>query len=313
MSDAGSVDAVDPVDPPVVERAREQAASAERVLVKTGTNSLTDDASRLDRVKLDTIVAEVMALRERGKSVVLVSSGAVGAGMGLVGRDADTLERSQALSTVGQSHLMRHYTQSFDRFDQTVAQILVTRTDFHTPERFENLRQTVETLLAWDVVPIVNENDAVATDELQIGDNDMISAAIATGIDIDLLVTLTDVNGVYTGNPKHDPDARRIEAVDDNYDAVSRIVDETGAVEFGGIDTKVEAARDASDHGVPAIIAGAGDQNVLERIAEGASVGTIFVPRDVPDRDGASIKDDPIELVGEPGRRVRYRGDDSDE
>ena len=310
MTDTGSVD---PVDATVVERARERAADAERVLVKTGTNSLTDDASRLDRVKLDAIVADVMALRERGKSVVLVSSGAVGAGMGLVGRDADTLERSQALSTVGQSHLMRHYTQSFDRFDQTVAQILVTRTDFHTPERFENLRTTVETLLEWGVVPIVNENDAVATDELQIGDNDMISAAIATGIDIDLLVTLTDVSGVYTGNPKHDPDARRIEAVDDNYEAVSRIVDETGAVEFGGIDTKVEAARDASEHGVPAIIAGSADQDVLERIAEGASVGTIFVPRDPPERGDVSTRDDPIELVGEPGRRVRYRGDDSDE
>jgi len=305
--------AVDTVDAAVAERTREQAAAAERVLVKTGTNSLTDDGSRLDRVKLDKIVADVMDLRKRGKAVVLVSSGAVGAGTGLIGRDADTIQQRQALSTVGQSHLMRHYTQSFDRFDQTVAQILLTRTDFHTPERFENFRTTVETLLSWGVVPIINENDAVATDELQIGDNDMISAAIATGIDIDLLVTLTDVSGVYTGNPKRDADAELIPAIGSNYDAVSRIVDETGAVEFGGINTKVEAARDASDHGIPAIIAGSADPNVLERVATGAPVGTLFVPTDRRETEGATPAAEPADIVPGVDTIDRVRGDTTNE
>lgn len=287
------------VDPDTAQQTREQAAAAQRVLVKTGTNSLTDEQSQLDRVKLDKIVADVMNLRERGTEVVLVSSGAVGAGTGLVGRNPDSIEQRQALSTVGQSHLMRHYTQSFDRFDQTVAQILLTRTDFHTPDRFSNFQTTIETLLDWGVVPIINENDAVATDELQIGDNDMISAAIATGIHIDLLVTLTDVSGVYTGNPKQDPDAELIQTVGENYDTVRGIVDETGAVEFGGIDTKVEAAHDASEHGIPAIIAGSAEPHVLERVATAEPVGTIFVPADEPDQSESTVRAEPFDLVSD--------------
>ena len=283
-----SLDAVEAVDPEIVSRARERAADAQRVLVKAGTNSLTDEDSRLDRVKLDKLVADIMDLRERGKDVVLVSSGAVGAGIGLMnggrersplaGSDRDTIEESQALSTVGQSHLMRHYTQSFERYDQRVAQILLTGQDLDTPERFRNFRNTIETLLEWDVVPIINENDAVAIDELQIGDNDMLSASIAIGIDVDLLTTLTDVDGVYTGNPKHDPDAELIEAIGPNDGAVDRLVADGTTAAFGGIRTKVEGARDVSAHGIPAIIAGSAEPDVLERIATGKPTGTLFVP-----------------------------------
>lgn len=269
---------VDAVDAETVRQTREQAAAARRVLVKTGTNSLTDEESQLDRVKLDKIVADVMDLRERGKEVVLVSSGAVGAGTGLIDRSADTITRRQALSTVGQSLLMRHYTQSFDRYDQTVAQILLTEHDLTNPERFTNVRNTIETLFDWGIVPIINENDAIATEEIQIGDNDMLSASVAIGMDADLLVMLTDVDGVYTGNPKDRPDADLIEAVAANYDAVQALVDESTTAEFGGIRTKVEGARDASEHGMPAIIAGSQKPDVLERIATGKSAGTIFVP-----------------------------------
>jgi glutamate 5-kinase len=301
------------VDAETAQQTRQQAAAAQRVLVKTGTNSLTDDESHLDRVKLDKIVADVMDLRERGVDVVLVSSGAVGAGTGVVGRTPESVEQRQALSTVGQSQLMRHYTQSFDRFDQTVAQILLTRTDFHTTERFENFHATIETLLEWDVVPIINENDAVATDELQIGDNDMISAAIATGIDIELLVTLTDVSGLYTGNPKRNADAELVETVGENYADIRRIVEETGAVEFGGIATKVEAARDASEHGIPAIIAGSAEADVLDRVARADPVGTIFVPAENPDVDDSQPGDKSIDLGYETGHMDRTRGDTPDE
>ena len=291
---AGSA-TVGTVDPETEQWARRRAADADRVLVKAGTNSLTDENSRLDRVKLDKLVADIMALRERGKDVVLVSSGAVGAGIGRieqengtpVGERGDTtLTESQALSTVGQSHLMRHYTQSFDRYDQTVAQILLTGQDLDTPERFHNFQNTIETLLEWDVVPIINENDAVTVDELKIGDNDMLSASIATGIDVDLLVTLTDVDGVYTGNPKRDPDAELIEVVDPDDDAIERIVEASTTASFGGIRTKVEGARDVSRHGVPAVIAGSAEPSVLERIAAGETAGTLFVPADGDD-DGA--------------------------
>jgi len=277
MSDAAAVGAV---DGETVQRTRERAADAGRVVVKAGTNSLTDENSRLDRVKLDTLVGDIMDLRTRGTDVALVSSGAIGAGIGRLDGDVDanTVEESQALSTVGQSQLMRHYTQSFDRYDQEVAQILLTEDDLADPQRFTNVRNTIETLFEWGIVPIINENDAVATEEIQIGDNDMLSASVAIGVEVDLLVTLTDVGGVYTGNPKDDPDAELIEAVGDNYDAVQTLVDDSSTAEFGGIRTKVEGARDVSEHGIPAVIAGSGDRDVLERIATSKPVGTVFVP-----------------------------------
>jgi glutamate 5-kinase len=279
----------DAVDPDTVERARAAAAQAGRVVVKAGTNSLTDEESRLDRVKLDKLVADVMDLRRRGKEVVVVSSGAVGAGIGRlsngdrivdvdVDRGSDVIEESQALSTVGQSLLMRHYTQSFDRFDQAVAQILLTGKDMDSPERLTNVQKTVETLLDWGVVPVINENDAVATEELRIGDNDMLSASVAIALDADLLVTLTDVDGVYTGNPQRDPDATVIEAVGDNYDAVRALVGDSTTTDFGGIRTKVEGARDVAESGSPAVIAGSATRDVLARIADGKPTGTLFVP-----------------------------------
>ncbi|MFD1572461.1 glutamate 5-kinase [Halorubrum laminariae] len=274
---------VESLDGDVVERARERAAAADRVVVKVGTNSLTDDESKLDRVKLDKLVGDVMDLRREGKDVVLVSSGSVGAGIGHLeqthlDRDSDEIEESQALSTVGQSLLMRHYTQSFDRFDQSVAQILVTGKDLDSPERLRNFENTVETLLEWGVVPVINENDAVATDELRIGDNDMLSASVALALGVDLLVTLTDVAGVYTGNPKRDPDASVIEAVGSNYDDVRSIIGDSTTTDFGGIQTKVEGARDVAKSGRPAIIAGSAEPDVLARIAAGKSAGTLFVP-----------------------------------
>jgi len=273
------------VEADVVERTRQLAADADRVVVKAGTNSLTDEESNLDDDKLDKLVDDIVSLLDREKDVLLVSSGAIGAGKGRVGYPDDTIEESQALSTVGQSHLMRRYTESFERYDRKVAQILLTQHDLENPERFTNFRNTVETLLEWDVVPIINENDAVATEEIQIGDNDMISASVAVGVDVDLLVTLTDVGGVYTGNPKEDPDAERIEAVGDNYDEVVSIIDESSTDEFGGIRTKVQGARDVSEHGTPAIIAQSTELDVLEKIATAKPVGTLFVPVNGGDDD----------------------------
>ncbi|WP_248896735.1 glutamate 5-kinase [Haloplanus halobius] len=266
------------VDDAEADRARQLAANADRVVVKAGTNSLTDDESNLDDDKLDKLVDDIADLLERDKDIVLVSSGAIGAGMGRIGYDDETLEESQALSTVGQSHLMRRYTESFERYGRKIAQVLVTEHDLDNPERFTNFRNTIETLLDWGVVPIINENDAVATEEIRIGDNDMLSSSVAIGIDADLLVTLTDVGGVYTGNPKSDPAAELIEAVGRNYAAVEERIDASSSGEFGGIQTKVRGARESSEHGIPAIIARSTEPDVLEKIATGKPVGTVFVP-----------------------------------
>ena len=261
-----------------VDETRQLAADADRVIVKAGTNSLTDDESNLDIEKLDKLVDDLEDLLSRGKEVILVSSGAVGAGTGRIEQSSGTVEETQALSTVGQSLLMHRYTESFDRYDRKVAQLLLTQHDLENPERFTNLRNTIETLLEWGVVPIINENDAVATEEIRIGDNDMLSAATTIGVDADLLVTLTDVGGVYTGNPKRDDDAERIEAVGTNYDEVQEIISETTSEGFGGIQTKVEGARDVSEHGIPAVIAKSTAPDVLDQIATAKPVGTLFVP-----------------------------------
>jgi glutamate 5-kinase len=279
-SEAAATDAVEvpAEDPEVVERVRERAAAADRVVVKAGTNSLTDDDSNLDGEKVDKLVDDIADLLEQDKQVMLVSSGAIGAGKGRVEAPTDTVEAAQALSTVGQSSLMHRYTESFDRYDRDVAQILLTQEDLDNTERFTNFRNTVETLLDWGIVPIVNENDAVAIEEIQIGDNDMISSSIAVGVDADLLVTLTDVDGVHTGNPKEDDDARRIEAVGQNYGAVQQLVADTAGEGFGGITTKVEGARSVNEHGIPAVIARSTEPDVLEKVAEAKPVGTIFLP-----------------------------------
>lgn len=261
-----------------VERTRARAAAADRVVVKAGTNSLTDETSNVDDAKLDKLVDDIMDLRDRGKDVILVSSGAIGAGKGRVDQPAETIEDMQAASTVGQSHLMRRYTESFERYDQKIAQILVSETDLVDSDRFSNFRASIETLLEWDVVPIINENDAIAIEEIKIGDNDMISASVAVGVDADLLVTLTDVGGVYTGNPKEDPDAERIEAVGRNYAEVQELVEASSTAEFGGIRTKVQGAREANEHGIPAIIAESTEEAVLEKVATGTELGTIFLP-----------------------------------
>ncbi|EJN57719.1 Glutamate 5-kinase [Halogranum salarium B-1] len=261
-----------------VAQARQLAADAERVIVKAGTNSLTDHESNLDDTKLDKLVDDIVSLRERGKDVILVSSGAVGAGKGRVGYSEENIEEAQALSTVGQSYLMQRYTESFERYDQKIAQLLLTQHDLENSERFTNVRNTIETLLEWDIVPIINENDAVATEEIQIGDNDMLSSTVAIDIGVDLLVTLTDVGGVYTGNPKEDPTVERIKAVGRNYDEVQAITQESSTNKFGGIQTKVQGARNVSEHGIPAIIAESTQEDVLENIAAGESIGTIFIP-----------------------------------
>lgn len=261
-----------------VETARARAAAADRAVVKAGTNSLTDADSHLDENKVDTLVDDVMHMVEAGTDVLLVSSGAIGAGIGRVAYDDDGIEESQALSTVGQPHLMRRYTESFERYNRKTAQLLLTQQDLEHTTRFANLRNTVSTLFDWGIVPIINENDAVATDEIQIGDNDMLSSSVAIGLDVDLLVTLTDVGGVYTGNPKEDADAELIDIVGGNFDEIDRIVEGSASAEFGGIRTKVEGARDACTNGIPAIIANSGDGDVLQRIVNEKPVGTLFLP-----------------------------------
>lgn len=265
---------------------RDAAANAERIVVKAGTNSLTDDNSNLDRLKLDKLVNDVMDLVGDDSEVILVSSGAIGAGKGRVElSNGGSVKDLQAASTVGQSILMRNYNESFERHGRDVAQILVTHHDLEDSRRFNNFRNTVETLLDWGVVPVVNENDAVAIEEIQVGDNDIISSSTAVGVDADLLVTLTDVGGVYTDNPKENPDAQLIDEVHgDEIDEVWEFVGEDAA-DFGGITTKIEGAERVNNEGIPAVIAASGEENVLRKVRDGEKVGTFFAPEKGEEKD----------------------------
>ncbi len=260
-------------------KAREKAAKAKKIIVKAGTNSLTDEDSKLDKDKLNKLVDDVMDMINKNKQVILVSSGAIGAGKGTISIPDDSIENLQAASTIGQSHLMRFYSESFERYNKQVAQILLTHEDLENPSRFNNFKNTIETLLKWDIIPIINENDAVAIEEIKVGDNDIISSHIAVGIKADLLVTLTDVGGVYTSNPKENSDAELIHKVDfNNFNKLKKRIDETSTRNFGGIKTKIDGARKVNKEGIPAIIAKSDEENILERIAKGEKVGTIFIP-----------------------------------
>jgi glutamate 5-kinase len=217
--------------------------------------------------------------------VVLVTSGAIVTGMARLGlaERPRTIPEKQAAAAVGQSALMWHYEAAFKRHDVPVGQVLLTAQDISDRARYLNARNTLGTLLELSVLPIVNENDTVAVDEIKVGDNDNLSALVASLIDADLLVLLTDVDGLYTANPSASPDARKLDTVEAITDDILRLVwDRSETVSIGGMATKLEAAQKAAAAGIPMVIASGRQDGVLARLLAGESVGTYFAPRADP-------------------------------
>lgn len=251
-----------------------------RAVIKLGTGILTDSRKRLDPAQVEQLVAQVAALRKTGRDVVLVSSGAVGAGMGALGfakRPTDLAEL-QACAAVGQSRLMALYEKLFSQFDLHVAQVLLTHDDLAHHERHLNARNTLVALLDHGVVPIINENDAVSFTELKFGDNDKLSALTACLLPADLLVILTSVDGVI--NHFGEPGAtllRTIEQVDDSVERISKGT--LSATSVGGMFTKIQAARMVTRAGIPMVIGSGCRPGSLQRIVDGDEEGTLFVPR----------------------------------
>ncbi|HLC43456.1 MAG TPA: glutamate 5-kinase [Methylomirabilota bacterium] len=252
-----------------------------RLVVKVGS-SLIASGEGLDPLRIQWLADELAATWQAGVEIALVSSGAIAAGMGRLGLSSRprSIPEKQAAAAVGQSHLMWHYEQAFSRHKLQVAQVLLTQEDISHRTRYLNARNTLTTLLQLRVLPIINENDTVAVEEIKVGDNDNLAALVAHLIDADLLVILTDVDGLYTTDPRRDPNARRLELVETITPELARLVwDDEGQISIGGMGTKLEAAQKAVTSGIPMIIAGGGEPQVIRRILRGEPVGTYFLPK----------------------------------
>ena len=250
-----------------------------KMVIKVGTSTLAHATGRLNIKRIELLCKIVSDLRNAGHEIILVSSGAIGMGVGklnLTERPRDVAGK-QAAAAVGQCELMYTYDKLFSEYNHTVAQILLTADDLRNEERHSNFENTMKRLLEMQVLPIINENDTVATEEIGIGDNDTLSAFVAVSVGADMLVLLSDIDGLFTADPHKDPTATLIERVDGIDDYIRSLGGGKGsALGTGGMVTKLRAAEIATEGGCDMIIANGADPDCLYAIAEGKPVGTRF-------------------------------------
>lgn len=256
-------------------------AKCRRVVVKVGSSTLTHETGQLNLRRIEQIVKILSDLKNAGKEIVLVSSGAVSAGvarLSLGHRPSDTAEK-QATAAVGQTELMKLYSRLFSDYGISVGQILMTRDVFENDERRQNAQNTFDSLLAFGCVPIVNENDSVATEELNFGGNDYLAAYVSLVCHADILLNLSDVDGLFDADPRRDPNARLIERVENIDDVLSHaggIGTERGT---GGMRAKLEAAKLVTQSGIPMFIMNGHTPELLYRLYDGEHVGTYFTAK----------------------------------
>ncbi|KJS22056.1 MAG: gamma-glutamyl kinase [Clostridiaceae bacterium BRH_c20a] len=258
--------------------------NARRIVIKVGTSTLTHSTGKLNLQLIEKLVRQLTDLRYQDKQVLLVTSGAVGAGMGKLGlrEKPKTMPEKQAAAAVGQGILMHIYEKLFSEYGQVVAQLLLTRPDLADRRRFLNARNTLLTLLNKEVVPIINENDTVVVEELRFGDNDTLGALVAGLVDADLLILLSDIDGLYTGDPRKDENARLIPVVEEITTEIQGLAGSEGSkFGSGGMATKISAAKIAINAGIPMVIANGSQPDIIREILMGAQVGTLFIPREV--------------------------------
>lgn len=255
----------------------------DRIVVKVGTSTLTHATGKLDLKQIEKLVRELADLMNQGKEIVLVTSGAVGAGLGRLGfsKKPRSLREKQAVAAVGQGILLHMYEKIFAEYGQIVAQILLTRDDFSERKRYLNIRHTFSQLMEYGVIPIVNENDTTAVDELKFGDNDSLAALVAGAIDADLLILLTDIEGLYDAHPKLYPDAKKIDLIAEITPEIELLAGGAGSyLGTGGMSTKIQAAKICTNSGIPMVIANGSKEGVLDEIIKGEQIGTLFLPRE---------------------------------
>lgn len=259
---------------------RECMKDKKRIVIKVGSSSLQHkETGGLDYIKLEVLVREICNLRNMGKDVVLVSSGAIAVGKRAVhlGKDDDPIAVKQACAAIGQARLMMTYQKIFSEYNHVCAQILMTKNTIVDPLNRFNAHNTFSELLKLGVVPIVNENDTVATYEIKFGDNDTLSAIVAALIDADLLILLSDIDGLYTDDPNKNRDAKFIHEVDNLTDELMSMGKGSSSdVGTGGMGTKLQAAKIATVAGADMIIANADDMRIIHRIMDGRDYGTFF-------------------------------------
>lgn len=259
---------------------REILKTKKRIVIKIGTNLITHDNGKINLLRMEKLTRVLADLHNMGKDVLLVSSGAVGAGMGKITREKDsfTVVEKQALAAIGQAELLKLYQKYFDDYNQTLAQVLLTRDGIENSVRRKNARNTIHRLLEMNVIPVINENDTVSTTEIEFGDNDMLSAEVANLIQADLLIILTNTNGVYTSNPYLNSDAQQVSTVIRAKDDLKDIVFEgKSSLGSGGMESKIQAAELCREHNIDVVIAEGFNPAQIYEILDGQPFGTLFV------------------------------------
>ena len=253
-----------------------------RIVVKVGTSTLTHATGRMDIRHVETLCKVLSDVKNAGYEIVLVSSGAIGMGVGKLNlreRPAD-MPGKQAAAAVGQCELMYVYDKIFNQYNHTIAQILLTGEDLRDDERHRNFSNTVSRLLELGVLPVINENDTVSTAEIAVGDNDTLGALVAESVRADLLIVLTDIDGLYTSNPRNNPDAIKIDVVTDITDEIKIMAGGSGSNRgTGGMITKIQASEFATSKGIECIIMNGENPNRLYDLMEGKNIGTRFTAK----------------------------------
>ncbi len=251
-----------------------------RIVVKVGTSTLAYSTGHLNIRHMESLCKVLSDIKNAGFEIIVVSSGAVGMGMGKLslGTRPQELSLKQAAAAVGQCELMYTYDKLFSEYNHTVAQLLLTADDINDADRKQNFVNTILKLLDLGVIPIINENDTVAVNELVIGDNDTLGAIVAKNIDADLLILLSDIDGLFTADPHKDMDAKLLSVIEKITPEIDALAGGAGTnVGTGGMVTKISAAKIATDAGCDMVIANGQDPNVLYEIIDGKNIGTRFL------------------------------------
>jgi glutamate 5-kinase len=258
---------------------RKQLISKERIVVKVGTSTLAFPNGKTNYTRLEKITMVLADLMSCGKQVVLVTSGAIGVGAGRIKMDAppESLIARQALAAIGQVELIRLYQKFFEEYNQMVAQVLLTPEGLDDPVRFTNAQNTLNQLISMKILPVINENDTVSTREIQFGDNDQLSARVAAMVQADLLVILSDIDGLYSSDPRKDPEAKILSEVFEISEEIEQSASGSGSsFAKGGMASKIAAAKICRASGIDMVIINGDNPKNILKVISGMEIGTLF-------------------------------------